>query len=97
MSSIRAVHRLRQKIRKSRSKRLSPRRSTRPTDMTPSADAGTKAKAEADVKNTRSDLPLMMTDQVAGYISYFSDRGRGVFERAYARSGRYRDMITCRR
>ncbi len=61
--------------------------------LTPSADAGTKAKAEADVKNTRSDLPLMMTDQVAGYIAYFSNRGRGVFERAYARSGRYHDMI----
>ena len=61
--------------------------------MTPAADAATKAKAEAEVKNTRSDLPLMMTDQVAGYISYFSGRGRGVFERAFARSGRYHDMI----
>jgi membrane-bound lytic murein transglycosylase D len=61
--------------------------------MTPAADAGVKAKAEAEIKNTHSDLPLMMTDQVAGYISYFSGRGRGVFERAYARSGRYHDMI----
>jgi len=61
--------------------------------MTPAADAGTKAKAEAEIKNTRSDLPLMMTDQVAGFISYFSGRGRGVFERAFARSGRYHDMI----
>jgi membrane-bound lytic murein transglycosylase D len=61
--------------------------------ITPSADAGTKAKAEADIKSTRSDLPLMMTDQVAGYITYFSNRGRGVFERALARSGRYRDMM----
>jgi membrane-bound lytic murein transglycosylase D len=61
--------------------------------MTPSADAKTLAKAEAEIKNTHSDLPLMMTDQVAGYISYFSGRGRGVFERAYARSGRYHDMI----
>ena len=61
--------------------------------MTPSADAGTKAKAEAELKNTRSDLPLMMTDQVAGYIAYFSGRGRGVFERAYSRSGRYHAMI----
>jgi membrane-bound lytic murein transglycosylase D len=34
-----------------------------------------------------------MTDQVAGYISYFSNRGRGVFERALIRSGRYRDMM----
>ena len=62
-------------------------------EIAPTADAGTKAKAEADIKNTRSDLPLMMTDQVAGYIAYFSGHGRGVFERAYARSGRYHDMI----
>jgi membrane-bound lytic murein transglycosylase D len=61
--------------------------------MTPSADAGTLAKAEAEIKHTHSDLPLMMTPQVAGYISYFSGRGRGVFERAFARSGRYHDMI----
>jgi membrane-bound lytic murein transglycosylase D len=56
-------------------------------------DPSTKAKAEADVKSTQSDLPLMMNDYVAGYISYFSSRGRGVFERALVRSGRYRDMI----
>jgi membrane-bound lytic murein transglycosylase D len=61
--------------------------------LAPAADAGVKAKAEAEIKNTHSDLPLMMTDQVAGYISYFSGRGRGVFERAYSRSGRYHDMI----
>jgi membrane-bound lytic murein transglycosylase D len=61
--------------------------------ITPSADASTKAKAQAEIKATRSDLPLMMTDQVAGYISYFSNRGRGTFEHAYARSGRYHDMM----
>jgi membrane-bound lytic murein transglycosylase D len=61
--------------------------------LAPTADAGTKAKAEAEIKNTHSDLPLMMTDQVAGYIAYFQGRGRGVFERALARSGRYHDMI----
>ena len=61
--------------------------------ITPSADAKTKAKAQAEIKATRSDLPLMMTDQVAGYISYFSNHGRGTFERAYARSGRYHDMM----
>ena len=61
--------------------------------ITPAPDAGTKAKVEAELKHTRSDLPLMMTDQVAGYISYFSGRGRGVFERALARSGRYRSMM----
>ncbi len=62
-------------------------------DVTPAADAGVKAKAQAEIKHTNSDLPLMMTDQVAGYITYFSGRGRGVFERAFARSGRYHNMI----
>jgi membrane-bound lytic murein transglycosylase D len=62
-------------------------------DITLSADAKVKAKAQAEIKSTHSDLPLMMTDQVAGYISYFSNRGRGTFERAFARSGRYHDMI----
>ena len=38
----------------------------------------------------------MLTDQVAGYINYFSDRGRGTLERALARGGRYRDMIAAR-
>jgi membrane-bound lytic murein transglycosylase D len=61
--------------------------------ITPSADANVKAKAQAEIKSTHSDLPLMMTDQVAGYISYFSNRGRGTFERAFARSGRYREMM----
>src|SRR5579863_9756446 len=45
--------------------------------MTPAAEAAVKAKAEAEIKHTPSDLPLMMTDQVATYISYFSGRGRG--------------------
>ncbi len=57
------------------------------------ADPNVRAKAEAELKNTRSDLPLMINDYVAGYINYFSTRGRGVFERALVRSGRYRDMI----
>jgi membrane-bound lytic murein transglycosylase D len=57
------------------------------------ADANVIAKAEADLKNTRSDLPLMMNEYVAGYINYFSTRGRGVFEGAWTRSGRYREMI----
>jgi membrane-bound lytic murein transglycosylase D len=62
-------------------------------DVTLSTDAKVRAKAQAEIKSTHSDLPLMMTDQVAGYISYFSNRGRGTFERAFARSGRYHDMM----
>jgi membrane-bound lytic murein transglycosylase D len=62
-------------------------------DVTFPADPHIKAKAEAEIKSTRSDLPLMMTDQVAGYIAFFSSRGRGVLERGLARSGRYEEMI----
>ena len=62
-------------------------------EVTYPVDPNLKAKAEAEVKATHSDLPLMMTDPVAGYISYFSTRGRGTLERALARSGRYQDMI----
>src|SRR5882762_5974047 len=62
-------------------------------EVTPAVDANVKAKAEAEVKSTRSDLPLMMTDQVAGYINFYSNRGCGVLERALARSGRYDEMI----
>jgi membrane-bound lytic murein transglycosylase D len=57
------------------------------------ADPNVIAKAEADLKNTRSDLPLMINEYVAGYINYFSTHGRGVFEGALVRSGRYREMI----
>jgi membrane-bound lytic murein transglycosylase D len=62
-------------------------------EVTYPVDPNLKAKAEAEVRATHSDLPLMMTDPVAGYISYFSTRGRGTLERALARSGRYQDMI----
>jgi membrane-bound lytic murein transglycosylase D len=62
-------------------------------EVTFPADPSIKAKAEAEIKSTHSDLPLMMTDQVAGYINYFSTRGRGTIERALTRSGRYDEMI----
>ena len=62
-------------------------------EVTPPVDANVKAKAAAEVKFTRSDLPLMMTDPVAAYINYFSGRGRGVLERGLIRNGRYDAMI----
>ncbi len=62
-------------------------------EVTYPVDPSIKAKGEAEVKETHSDLPLMMTDPVAGYINYFSTRGRGTLERALARSGRYEGMI----
>src|SRR5579859_3333563 len=58
-------------------------------------DPGVKARAEADLKalQLQSDLPLVINDYVAGYINYFSTRGRKTFENALVRSGRYREMI----
>src|ERR1700723_651557 len=62
-------------------------------EATPAVDQNVKAKAEAEIKSTHSDLPLVMTDQVAGYINYFSNRGRGTLEHALARAGRYEEVI----
>lgn len=62
-------------------------------EVTFPVDPNIKAKAEAEVKVTRSDLPLMLNDTVAGYINYFSSRGRGTLEHALARSGQYDAMI----
>ncbi len=63
-------------------------------EVTFPVDPNVRAKAEAELRVTKSDLPLMMTDQVASFINYFSTRGRGTLEHALARSGRYREMIS---
>jgi membrane-bound lytic murein transglycosylase D len=62
-------------------------------DVTFPVDPAVKAKAEEEVKQTRSDLPLVLNDEVASFITYFSNRGRGTLERALIRSAAYRDMI----
>ena len=64
-------------------------------DITFPVDPNIKAQAEAEIKTTKSDLPLVLNDQVAMFINYFSGpRGRATLEHAWARSGRYRDMIS---
>ena len=62
-------------------------------EVTFPADPNIKAKAAEEVRATHSDLPLMLTDPVVGYINYFSSRGRGTLEHALSRGGRYREMI----
>ena len=60
-------------------------------DITFPVDANVRAKAEAEIKTTKSDLPLVMNDQVAMFINYFSSpRGKATLEHAWERSGRYR-------
>jgi membrane-bound lytic murein transglycosylase D len=63
-------------------------------DVTFPADPNVRAKAAEEVKETHSDLPLMLTDPVVSYINYFSSsRGHGILEHALERGGRYHDMI----
>jgi len=59
------------------------------------ADAAVTAKAEAELKQTRSDIPLIINDYVAGYINFFtnSNRGRNTLINGWQRAGRYREMI----
>jgi membrane-bound lytic murein transglycosylase D len=64
-------------------------------DITFPIDPNIRAKAEAEIKTTKSDLPLVLNDQVAMFINYFSSpRGRATLQNAWARAGRYRDMIS---
>jgi membrane-bound lytic murein transglycosylase D len=62
-------------------------------EVTFPVDPNIKAQALAEIRQTHSDLPLVMNDQIASFISYFSSRGKGTLANAMARSGRYRDMI----
>jgi membrane-bound lytic murein transglycosylase D len=62
-------------------------------DVTFPVDPTVKAQAIAELKTTVSDLPLVINDPVAGYISYFSSKGRGTLLRSLERAGRYRAMI----
>ena len=62
-------------------------------EVTFPVDPNIKAQAAAEVRQTHSDLPLMMNDYIASYISYFSSRGKGTLANGMSRSGKYREMI----
>ena len=62
-------------------------------DVTFPVDPTVKAQAIAELKTTISDLPLVINDPVAGFISYFSSKGKGTMLRSLERAGRYHDMI----
>ena len=63
-------------------------------EVTFPVDPNIKAQAIAEIRQTHSDLPLVMNDQIASFISYFSSRGKGALTNGMARSGRYREMIS---
>jgi membrane-bound lytic murein transglycosylase D len=64
-------------------------------DVTFPVDANVRARAEAELKTTQSDLPLVMNDYVASYINFFSNtaKGHNTIVNALTRAGRYKDMI----
>ncbi|MGC1461918.1 MAG: transglycosylase SLT domain-containing protein, partial [Terracidiphilus sp.] len=64
-------------------------------DVTFQVDPNFVAKARADLATTKSDLPLMMNDYVAGFINFFanSQRGHNTLLHSFERAGLYKGMI----
>lgn len=64
-------------------------------DVTFPVDPNLLARARADLKFTRSDLPLVVNDYVASFINYFTNTGKGhnTIENSLAREGRYRAIV----
>lgn len=58
-------------------------------------DPTIRAEATAQLKTTRSDLPLVMNDYVASYINFFSKSkaGHATIVASLERAGRYKEMI----
>jgi membrane-bound lytic murein transglycosylase D len=56
-------------------------------------DPKLKDKVREQVAATVSELPLMVTDAVLGYLHFFDTRGRNTLLAGMERAGRYRPMI----
>jgi membrane-bound lytic murein transglycosylase D len=64
-------------------------------EVTFPANPELKAQVAAELKTTQSDLPLVINDYVAGFISYFSNskEGHAHLKASLERAGKYQDMI----
>jgi membrane-bound lytic murein transglycosylase D len=64
-------------------------------NITTPANPTVAATAEAELKTTVSDLPLVMNDYVAAYVDFFenSPKGHGTIVASLERMGRYKNMI----
>jgi membrane-bound lytic murein transglycosylase D len=62
-------------------------------DVTFTANPALVSKVTAELKTTTSDLPLVVNEYVAGFISAFQGSRRGTLERSLERAGKYKDMI----
>jgi len=65
------------------------------SDVTFEVNPNIVAKAKTELATTKSDLPLVVNDYVAGYINFFanSQRGHNTLLRSFQRAGRYKAMI----
>ena len=66
------------------------------TEVTFPPDPALVGRIAAELKTTQSDLPLVVNDYVAGWISYFtnSPAGHAHLKRSLERAGKYRLMIS---
>jgi membrane-bound lytic murein transglycosylase D len=64
-------------------------------DVTFPVDPALKAQAQAELKTTQSDLPLVLNDYVASYINFFANTkvGHATIVHSLTRAGRYKDLI----
>jgi membrane-bound lytic murein transglycosylase D len=64
-------------------------------DVTFPVDPALKAQAQADLKTTQSDLPLVLNDYVASYINYFTNTkiGHNTIVNSLTRASKYKAMI----
>ena len=64
-------------------------------DVTFAPDPALVGRLNTELKGTQSDLPLVVNDYVAGFISYFSNSsaGHAHLKRSLERAGKYKDMI----
>ena len=65
------------------------------SEVTFQVDPNLVARARADLATTKSDLPLVVNDYVAGFINFFaySQRGHNTLLHSFERAGRYKAMI----
>ncbi len=57
-------------------------------------DPKVRKRIQQELLSVRSDLPLVSNDYVAGFLSYFQNRGQGFITRVLERVGLYRPMIS---
>jgi membrane-bound lytic murein transglycosylase D len=64
-------------------------------NITTPANPNVTAKAQAELKTTVSDLPLVINEYVSNYIDFFSNnpQGHGTIVASLERMGRYKKMI----